>query len=257
MNKFIAIVISVLMLVGLSLAGCGNDVVSTINNNPKVYVATGHPEWWPVMYRDTDKIAGLGADVLALIGNDINVAFSCEYEGNWENAQQLVRDGNVDMLVAAYKTDERQQYYDFSEAYITDPVALFVTNQSGMIYSQWSDLIGKKGVAMSGDSYGNTFDQYIATNLTVERVGTVAEALAKLSNGEADYFVYAYYSGVKAIADYPGQYKDLSPYIAEENFYIAISKKSSLVNYLPQINTAIQKYKTDGTINKLLEKYLQ
>jgi len=255
MKRFITLFF-VLFLVS-SLVGCGDDVVKVTNNQISSYVATGHPEWWPIMYRDTDKIAGLGADLTGLISNDLSISISCEYEGNWENAQQLVRDGNVDMLMAAYKTAEREQYYDFSDPYITDPVAIFVSVQSSLVYSGWSDLIGKRGIALSGDSYGEEFDQYIVDNLTMERVGTVAEALAKLSNGEADYFVYAYYSGEKAIADYPGQYNAIQPFITEENFYIAISKKSSLRNYLSQINVAIKKYKEDGTIDRLLQNYLQ
>jgi ABC-type amino acid transport substrate-binding protein len=111
---------------------------------------------------------------------------------------------------------------------------------------------------MTGDSYGEQLDNFIANSLTVVQVATSAEAFGLLSNGQADYFFYSFYAGTKEIsANYPGQYEALPKYAAEEDFYMAISKKSSLTSFLPQINQAIAKYKNNGTINNLTQGYFQ
>jgi hypothetical protein len=104
----------------------------------------------------------------------------------------------------------------------------------------------KKGVVMTGDSYGQELDNFIAANLTVMQVAISAEAFGLLSNGQADYFFYSYYAGTREISsNYPGHYEALPKYAAEENFYMGISKKSSLTSFMPQINEAIARYKNE------------
>jgi polar amino acid transport system substrate-binding protein len=254
MRKFIALITVLIIVVGLTLAGCGDDAVSTTNTYAsKVYVTSGHPEWWPVMYQGS----GVGYDVLAKVASMSNFSTKYEYKGDWESVLEAGKNGTVDIF-PAYKTTDREKYCDFSEPFMTDPVAIFVKTGQGFVYTKFEDLIGKRGVAMTGDSYGQQLDDYIISSLTVTRVANSAEAFELLSNGQADYFFYSYYAGIKEISSkYKGLYEPLPTYVAEENFYFAISKKSSLVAYLPQINDAITKCKNDGTIDKLLEGYLQ
>lgn len=254
MQKFIIITI-VLIFIASSLAGCGDNTIST--NNRQIYAASGHPEWWPIMYKKNDKITGVGADLTALIASDLGLSVDCKYAGTWDTVLEASRNGEIDLLVAAYKTDEREQYLNYSDAYITDPIAIYVKTGKSFSYEKWDDLIGKKGVTMTGDSYGEELDNYIADKLSVVQVATSAEAFGLLSNGQADYFLYSFYSGTKEIStSYPGQYESLPIYAAEENFYMAISKKSSLNSFMPQINAEIAKYKNNGTIDNIAQGYL-
>ncbi len=251
MKKFITLFF-VLFLVS-SLTGCGDDNVSTTSVIPKVFVTSGHPEWWPFMYQGT----GVGYDVLSKVASMSNFSVKYENVGDWESVLEAGKNGTVDIFLA-YKTNEREEYCEFSRPVAADPVAIFVKAGNNFSYSEWEDLIGKKGVVMTSDSYGQQLDDYIVANLTVVEVNTSAEAFELLANGQADYFFYSYYAGIKEISDkYKGLYESLPVYASTEYFYFAISKKSSLVAYLPQINEAIEKCKNDGTIDKMLEGYLQ
>jgi polar amino acid transport system substrate-binding protein len=109
---------------------------------------------------------------------------------------------------------------------------------------------------MVGDSYGQEFDNFIEAKLSTERVDSADEAFRKVQNGEADYFVYALYSGEKAIMEknMSNAIKIIPKYVANENFYITVSKKSDLSRLMPQINEMIEKYKNDGTVDALIEK---
>ena len=80
----------------------------------KIYVASGHPEWWPIMYRENDRIIGVGPDLVSLIARDLGLSIDCRYGGTWDRVLQSARDGEIDIVVAAYKTAEREQYMDFS-----------------------------------------------------------------------------------------------------------------------------------------------
>jgi len=220
-------------------------------------IASGHPEWQPIMYKDGDRIAGAGPALVEKIFSDAGVKTTFPYTGAWDEVQAKAKSGQVDVLVAAYKTTEREGYMVYSDPYTTDPVALFVKAGSKLSFTKWEDLIGKKGIGTVGDSYGQKFDDFIKAKLNVERVATSQEAFAKLTSGQADYFVYSLYAGEKEIKRQGLQGKvDILPnYVAEENFYITISKKSPFVKYLPQVNAGIAKYKADGTIAQLIEQY--
>lgn len=221
----------------------------------KVYVASGHPEWAPIMYRDGDLITGAGADLVKIIAADLKLPVEIKYAGTWDKVQEKAKSGEVDILVAAYKTQERETYMVYSNQYTTDPNVVITLKKKGFNYSSWRDLSGKRGVLTAGDSYGK-FDEYIG-NLNTVRVKTVKEAFDMLEKDQADYFIYALYAAEKFIYENGlGQKVEIcSSPVSVENFYITISKKSPLVDQMDKINAVLEKYKKDGTVDKLIQKY--
>ncbi len=220
-------------------------------------LASGHPEWTPIMYQQDGQIVGAGPELVAKIFADLGLKVSFPASGTWDEVQAKAKSGDLDVLVAAYKTDERLTYMDYSDAYTTDPIAVFVKTGSTFPFGNNEDLIGKHGVAMVGDSYGQRFDDFSAAKLEMTRVATNKEAFDMLSAGTADYFVYSLFAGEDYMKkqNMPGAYTALPTYVDEPNFYITVSKKSPYAKYLPQINERIAAYKADGTIAALVQKY--
>ncbi|MEI6285752.1 MAG: transporter substrate-binding domain-containing protein [Bacillota bacterium] len=218
-------------------------------------IASGHPEWAPVMWRQGNQIVGVGADLVRIMCNDLGISCETRAVGMWDVVQDGARAGKIDLLVGAYKTDARQKYLDYSIAYASDPVVLFVRKGSTLNYSGWSDLVGKKGVVTLGDSYGSAFDEYIKANLKVTAVGSAQDAFAQLINGNCDYFIYAQYSGKAELRrlHLTDTITMLDKPVSEEKFYIAFSKVSPFAKYLPQFNKLIEKYLNDGTIDMLFK----
>lgn len=234
---------------------CSDD--NSANTTEKEYVASGHPEWAPIMFKSGDKIDGAGAALVSKIFNELGVKINVQYQGHWDEVQTKAKDGSVDVIVAAYKTTEREAYMDYSIAYTNDPVAIFVKKGNAFPFESWTELISKKGVVTIGDSYGNAFDTFVKESLNVVEVSEVDSAFAKIIDGSADYFVYALYSGQNAIknSNISNEVESLANYVSSEDFYITISKKSPLVKYLEQVNALITKYKGDGTIDSLINAY--
>jgi polar amino acid transport system substrate-binding protein len=220
-------------------------------------IVSGHPEWAPIMWQENDKIVGVGPELVAMIFNDLEIKAESKYAGPWDVVQQKAKTGEIDILAAAYKTTERESDMDYSLPYTIDPIAIFVKKGNSFPYEKWEDLKNKKGVAMTGDSYGQELDNYIKDNFIIERVATSKDAFSMLQNKKADYFLYALYSGEKEIKNQSlGSAIEILPkYAASENFYITVSKESPFNKYLSQINAGIEKYKADGTINSLIQKY--
>ncbi len=227
------------------------------NQTPKELTISGHPEWPSIMYQQGDQIVGAGPEIAIKIFEELGVEAISKYEGSWDLVQEKAKSGEVDVLVAAYKTTERETYMDYSIPYTVDPVVLVVKKDKAFSYDKWEDLIDKKGVVTIGDSYGQDFDNFIKESLTVQSVNTPEEAFTLLSNEEVDYFVYALYSAQDYIfknklAD---QVEIVPNYVSTENFYLTISKESPFIELLPEVNDLLKKYKDDGTIDQIIEKH--
>lgn len=152
------------------------------------------------MYKEGDAIAGIGVDVTREAFKSLGFDIESRYVGTWDIVQQKARDGEIDAIVALYKTVERQHYLNFSIAYTEDPVVLFFAVGKAFPYETKQSLDGKKGIAMVGDSYGQEIDDYIIRQgLDVTRVTTPQEAFAMLKEGKGDYFIYSRYSGRRVI----------------------------------------------------------
>jgi len=227
------------------------------NESASKLIASGHPAWPPIMYQQNDQIIGAGPEIVQKIFSDLGIESEFKYMGSWETVQGQAKSGAVDVLVAAYKTVDRQSYLDYSDPYTVDPIVLVVKKGKSFPYEKWEDLISKRGVVTIGDSYGQDFDNFIKEKLSPKTVETPAEAFALLEKEEVDYFVYALYSAEDYIFNnkISDQVEIISKYISTENFYLTISKKSPFLNLLPQVNALIEKYKNDGTIDQIIKKH--
>lgn len=253
MRKF-HILYSILFLILIIGAGY---IFFTENQNKlknKTYLASGHPEWPPIMWQQNQKIIGLGPDLTQKIFTDLGVKIESKFYGSWDEVLKKAETGKIDVIVGGYKTAERTNYFDFSEPYAIDPIVLLVKKGRTFKFENWQDLIHKKGLGMIKDSYGLEFDKFIKKNLNLARVKTYEEALNLLIDGKYDYFIYSLYATNRVLAEknLADKIEMLPKYAAANNFYIMISKKSPLTKLLPKINTLIENYKTDRTIARLM-----
>lgn len=221
--------------------------------------ATGHPNWPPFSWQQGDKIIGIGAELTELVFKDLGMRATVNARGNWKRAQSQVEHGEADVLVAAYLTVDRKKVMAYPALpFIDDANVLWVARGKAFPFRQWSDLIGKTGTAMLGESYGEAFDRYIKEKLQMEWVNSPAQSLGKLELGRADYYPFSLYGGQIQLRQYgfEGRIEHLPEVLSTEGTYIAISRKSPLVKHLPQIEASIARMKSDGTIDKLVKKYI-
>ena len=235
------------------LQACGDYIY----DQEEVFIASGHEDWPPIMSKSGDDIVGAGPELLFMIFNELGLSIESRYVGSWDIVQEKAKSGEIDMIVAAYKTPEREAYMDYSIDYTLDPVSILVKNGNGFPFDSWDELIGKKGVVTKGDSYGEEFDSFIVEKLDVIVADSPSEAFALILAENADYFVYAFYSAENALAkdeDLSEQIEILPNDVCAENFYMTISKKSRLIEFLPDINEILQRLIDDGTVDELIEK---
>jgi polar amino acid transport system substrate-binding protein len=254
-NSSVRFVLLVLLAVTLSACDHGANPVGPAGAIG--IMASGHPEWPPIMFQRGAVIDGAGPALVKKIFDALGISVVFPYEGTWDQVQAKARSGEVDVLVAAYKTTEREGYMVYSDPYTTDPVAIYVGKGKAFPYSGFDDLVGRKGIAMLGDSYGQAFDDFAAAHLDLRRVATVDEAFDLVNAGSGDYLLYSLYAGNDYLkkAGTASQFESLPTFVAEENFYITISRKSRFATYLPQVNQEIAKNKANGTVAALITQF--
>jgi polar amino acid transport system substrate-binding protein len=218
----------------------------------------GHPNWPPFSWQRGDKLVGIGPDLAEIVFRDVGLAVVNRRGGNWKRAQAQAAFGAIDVLVAAYRTDERAIYLAYpATPYMQDINVVWVLLGKEFPFQRWEDLVGKHGTAMLGESYGQQFDDFIKRSLQIDRVSTPSLSLQKLAMGRADYYPFSLHGGHIQLSQlgYSGRIVPLPTPISTEDVHIAISRKSRFVTYLPQIDAAIAARRADGTLERLIRKH--
>src|SRR5438477_12707534 len=92
-----------LLILAFAPAGCGEKANPAVPDARRSIVASGHPEWPPIMFQNGAVIDGAGVALVKKIFDDIGVAVTFPYTGTWDQVQAKARTGEVDVLVAAYR----------------------------------------------------------------------------------------------------------------------------------------------------------
>jgi polar amino acid transport system substrate-binding protein len=244
-KKFFLIAV-VLVIAALIVVGCINTTPAAATPEKRVAIVSGHDDWPPVMYEVVNSdgsasIAGTGVDATRIVFKNIGVDIDPKYVGSWTTVQQMAKEGKIDVIVALYKTKEREEYLYYSIPYTNDPIVLFFKKGHEFNYTGKESLIGKKGVATAGDSYGQVMDDFIVSaNLNVVRVNTSLQAFDMLREGKVNYYINSQSAGRSVINQSGLSGFTESGVVSNELFYMGISKKSPFAANMREINSVLR-----------------
>lgn len=218
-------------------------------------VLTGHPQYPAIAFKDGDRIAGAAPALAEAIAKDLDIPIQSKFTGTWAEAQAATRDGGADMIVGIYRTDKRAEYLDYIRpAFTFDPVVAFVATEEKFPFTGPDDLIGKRGAANKGESFGTKFDAFIEHKLLVKRTNGIDDALNDLVSGKVDYVLAGYYPGVAGVErlGIEGKVEPLEPALLSAEMFIAFSKASPCAALGPEFARALAKMTSDGRFKQIL-----
>ncbi len=228
--------------------------ISTPVAGARPVIVSGHPEAPPIMWEKSGKLTGIGPELLGEILERENVDYVIRPEGLWADVQEKAKTGAIDIIAGAYDNPERRSYMEYSVPYLKSPVVIVVRRGARFPLSSWGDLIGKRGVANLGESFGERFDAFIRDKLDVRYV-PYERAFTMLAEDAADYLVIDLFPSIvyaKMLrAEDKIEYLDTP--ITLQQFHITISKKSPHLDLLPKINAHIRKMEEQGRIKEIIE----
>lgn len=223
-------------------------------------VASGNPEYPPFLWRDPqddNRLLGANAELMQWLGREIGIPIEVRYVGSWARVQEEVRHGRVDVIAGAFLTAPRLEYMDyFYPAFQAARSMVWMRTDQSFSYKSWKDLKGRQGLTVINNSFGEEFDRFAKTELSIHTVPTLDQALRMLKAGRADYLIYeenpalafATKLGITglSVANVP---------ISNENLYVTLSHQSACntSEIRGRIAKAMAKLGKEGGMRKMLD----
>jgi len=224
----------------------------------ETFIVSGNPKAPPVVWEEYNKLTGIGPDLAHSILSELGISYEMQVKGNWQQVQDKCKNGEIDMIVSAYKNDERATYMNYSLPYLPQPTVIIVEKGKEFPFGRWESLIGKKGVSNVGESYGQEFDDFIKDKLNVQFIA-FERAIELLNRGEADYLIVDLFTALIYSRLLQGEdaIAILDPPVTTQTFHITIGKNSALAKQMPEIDKQLRTLVKDGTVEKLFYKHFE
>ena len=223
-------------------AGCGGKDTLVMGTNAS---------FPPYEFTDNDgKIVGIDAEIAAAVAEKMGYELEIK-DMEFDSLLTAVQNGSIDFALAGMTvTDERKQEVNFSDTYATGVQVIIV--KEGSAIATPDDLKNKK----IGVQAGTTGDIYCTGDYGQENVKQYqngALAVAALANGQVDCVVIDNEPAKNYVEANKGLKILKTEYITED-YAAAIAKDNDKL--LKDFNDALKKLKEDGTIDKIISKYI-
>lgn len=155
-----------------------------IAEHPKVRLGVD-PAWPPFSFIGPDeRHQGIDAEMLALVGERAGIAFELIPTRTWTETTANVLGRVVEVVPGAAETEERAKFVDFTQPYLSPPVAVIMRDDAPFWVGLRS-LAGRRVAAARG--YVTTaYLQREHPALSLVLVDDVGEALQRVSDRHAD-----------------------------------------------------------------------
>ena len=275
MKKLIAVIMALCMLVSAVclFASCDKKDENTL-------VMATNAAFPPYEYKDGDKIVGIDAEIAAAIAEKLGMKLEI-VDVDFGAVLTGVAEGKYDMGMAGITvTDKRKESMDFSNTYATGIQVIIVKDGSAIStlddlwnFDENGDPVSLKnpdikiGVQQdtTGDIYSSSAisgwgfndlndDESIKTDRVV-RYKTGAEAISALKTGKVDCVIIDNEPAKSFVAANDGIHiLEGDNEYAIEDYAICVDKGNT--ELLNKINQALADLKADGTIDRIINKYI-
>ncbi|MCK8060640.1 MULTISPECIES: ABC transporter substrate-binding protein [unclassified Fusibacter] len=234
------------------------EVIDDVTSKKVINVVAS--TWEPYEYEEDGEVKGIGQDVIKeafeRMGYEVKVQFV-----PFKRALELIELGQADVLTNVNKTAERETFATFCNvSVLTSQTNLFVLKNSRIEYS--GDILAMKGYTIGinrGYTHGDIFDQAVKDEfLTVEEAEDTEHNLLKLIDKRIDILMENKLS-VQALAKKLGLQNDikfLEPEYRTANLYTMFSPKSSVIELIDEFDEKLIELREDGTLQKILDSYV-
>ena len=215
-------------------------------------------EFPPYEFYKGGKIVGIDAEIAEAIAKKIGMKLSIE-DIEFDSVVPSIETGKYNMAMAGLTvTDERKELVNFSTSYATGvqviivPEGSAITSADDLFADGASHRIGVQ-LSTTGDLY-STWDLEDEGLATIERYPKGADAIMALNTGKIDCVIIDNEPAKVFVNQNPGL-KILDTEFAIEDYAIAVNKNNT--ELLEKIDTALKELIADGTVQKIIDKYIQ
>jgi len=251
MKRILALVLAVLMVAAV-MSGCSGK--KKLVEKGKLIMST-NAEFPPYeMTDDNGKFIGIDVEIAQAIADKLGLELVID-DMDFDGALLAVQQGKSDIVMAGVSvTPDRQKVMEFSDSYATGIQVVIVKEDSDVTMDNLGDKMigtqrGTTGYLYASDTPEN--GGYGEDHVTAYDNG--ASAVQALLNGQVDCVIIDKAPAQEYVKANPGL-KLLEGNWVEEQYAIGIDKGNT--ELLEDVNEALAELKADGTIQKIIDKYI-
>lgn len=257
MKKILAIALSLILVLGM-FAACdnkeahaGNKTLNTVKPG-KLIMAT-NAEFKPYEYKEGDKFVGIDVEIAQAIADKLGLELEIQ-DIDFDSIISSVATGSADFGLAGMTVNEKRlKEVDFSITYANGVQAIIVP--TGSPITECNDLYAEGATYKVGVQLGTTGDSYASEDFGTDRVVQYKsgnEAVLALKSGDVDCVIIDNEPAKSLIAANEGL-EILKTEYANEDYAACFKKNNPLRD---DVNAAIEELIADGTIDKIIAKYI-
>ena len=250
MKKIIATILATLMLT-CSFAGCSTPDKDGMTIEKGKLIMSTNAEFPPYeMTTDDGGFKGIDIEIAQAIADKLGLELVIDDMG-FDAAMQAVQNGQSDICMAGLTVDEeRLKVMEFSVTYATGKQVVIVKEGSDVTLDNLGEkLIGTQKATTSNiyctDDYGE--DHVVGYDSSIT-------AVQALLNGQVDCVVVDNAPAQELVKANPGLVILETEYVTED-YAIAVDKGNT--ELLNAINEALNALIADGTVQKIINKYIK
>lgn len=257
MKKKLVVLLALILVVGMTLTGCGSSNESEVKNDENTFVVGFDAEFPPYGYKD---------DSGNYVGFDLDLAQEvCDRNGwtlvkqpiDWDSKDMEIDSGTIDCIWNGFTMNGREDDYTWTKPYIDNKQVIVVSKKSGI-----TDFAGLKGktvetqkdssalAALQGDQ-----KDLAATFASLTEVADYNSAFMDLEAGACDAIAMDI-----GVANYQINSRDnasdfvvLDDIISSEQYAVGFKKGNTELR--DKVQATLDEMAKDGTVNKIAEKY--
>lgn len=251
MKKLVALMLSVVMLMGLAACGGGDAQTGgdSQSGKEKLVMAT-NAEFPPYEYYEGGEVVGIDAEVAAAIADKLGMELEIS-DMAFDSILVAVQSGQADMGMAGMTvTPDRLENADFSTTYATAHQVVIVKEDSPI--ATLDDLAGNK-IGVQTNTTGDIYATDDFGDEAVMRYNKGADAVVALNQDMIQAVLIDLEPAKSFVAANPGL-KILETEYATEEYAIAFAKNNT--ELLEKVDAALQELIADGTVQQIVDKYI-
>ncbi len=224
-------------------------LIACTQSGGKLIMAT-NAEFPPYEFHEGGKIIGIDAEIAEAIAKKLGLELEIS-DMEFGPIIAAVQTGRADIGMAGLTvTEDRLKNVNFSTTYAIGKQVIIVSNDSDIANAD--DLAGKK-IGVQESTTGDLYTSKDYGDDAVFRYAKGAEAVLALTQGKVDAVVIDNEPARVYVEQNPGL-KILETEYVLEYYAIAVAKDNE--DLLNKINKALDDLIADGTVKKIIDKYI-
>ncbi|TWI68105.1 polar amino acid transport system substrate-binding protein [Desulfobotulus alkaliphilus] len=216
--------------------------------------------WPPYQIQENSHVSGFRTELVKNIFEMAEIPITVIHAYPWKRALLMLEKGEVDGLFSANHTPERESYAMYPELPLTEsPWVLWTREDSGISYTSFADLRGKRVGVVRGYSYTPEFWEILTQYGRPEEASSDELNFRKLAAGRLDMIVAelnnGYFimqkeriQGIRPFAESP---------VKTDGLYLIFNRKRVDEKTAEKFSNALREYRNSEAYKQLHNRYFK